>query len=189
LASVEGSIVSAGVGVAVADEVLRPTLLALLGQAHAALEIATGAPSASSATGSTWSSPEVLAPLITAVRTAGYYLEVSAARSTQPIRTASLPAIASLHTLTAELVAAAGDAAPVTVLGHPLPFPVTTPAEATALATEAMTTLLNTFGSTLRSLTDADPEAAFAMVPRWLGTVAAQAQRRGIPLAPFPGLA
>jgi len=86
-------------------------------------------------------------------------------------------------------VAAIGDGAPAPDLGEQLPHPVTTPAEAATLATQALSTLLGTFGSTLRPLADADPGAAFAVVPRWLGTVAAQARRHGVPLTAFPGLA
>ncbi|WP_353950540.1 hypothetical protein V6K52_12975 [Knoellia sp. S7-12] len=191
VATVEGSIITAGAGTSAAEKELRPTLLAVLGQAHAALELATGKPSAAPAPAPTWSAPQALAPLIATARAAGYFLEVAAARSPQAARKAALESIASLDRLTAELVAAAGDAAPVPELGQPLPHPVTTPAEAKALATQAMTMLLSSFGSNLRGLsdTDADADATFAMVPRWMGTVAAQAHRHGIPLTAFPGLA
>ena len=187
-AAVELAIVTAGAGCEAAADELRPILVSLMAQAQAALDL-TGAPPAARLTpATTWTTPEVLVPLITAVRTATYYLQVAAARSTLSVRADWLPGIDLLERLTAELVEAVGDGAPAPDLGRPLPHPVTTPAEAATLVSEALTTLLSTFGSTLRSLTDADPDAAFAVVPRWLATVAAQARRHGIPLTAFPGL-
>ena len=139
----------------------------------------------------TWSTPAALAPIISAVRTATYFLEVAAARSPRAVRRAWLPGIARLQTLAAEIVESAGESAPAPELGRALPRPVTTPAEAATLATEALSTLLGSFGAALPSLSadDADADAAFAAVPRWLGTVAAQAHRHGIPLTAFPALA
>lgn len=196
VATVEGSIVTAGTGTSAAEAELRPTLISLLAQAHAALDLAAAAvppPTASPKTTPTttprWSQPQSLAPLITAVRTATYFLQVAAARSPRAARAAGLEGITQLQTITAEMVEAAGDSAPAPELGFPLPHPVTTPAQAATLATQALTTLLNTFGSELSSLSTKDAEAAFSTVPEWLGTVAAQAHRHGIPLTPFPGLA
>lgn len=190
VAAVESRVIAAGAGCAGAAQDLRPTLVAILGQAHAAVDL-VGAELATSQGSAppTWSTPEVLVPLVTAVRTSTYYLEVAAARSTRSVRDDWAVGINHLERLTAELVAAIGDGAPAPELGRALPHPVTTPAEAATLATEALSTLLSTFGSTLRSLTDADPESAFVVVPRWLGTVAAQARRHGVPLTAFPGLA
>lgn len=219
VATVEGSIVTAGSGTSAAEAELRPTLISLLAQAHAALDLAAAAvpppvpatmspspapstaPSATQTTTPTptpntsptttprWSQPQSLAPLITAVRTATYFLQVAAARSPQAARAAGLEGIAKLQTITAEMVEAAGESAPAPELGFPLPHPVTTPAQAATLATQALTTLLNAFGSELASLSEKDADAAFSKVPQWLGTVAAQAHRHGIPLTPFPGLA
>lgn len=200
VATVEGSILAAGTGLAAAKADLRATLLSLLAQAHAALDIAGAAPAAAAPTATpspsatptsspTWSHPEALAPLITAVRSTTYFLEVAAARSPAKARTAELPGIAELHALSTELVEAAGDAAPAPELGYPLPHRVETPAETKILTTEALTGLLSTFGAALPSLGENDSDAAFAKVPQWLGTVAAQAHRHGIPLTAFPGLA
>ncbi|WP_148232526.1 hypothetical protein [Janibacter sp. HTCC2649] len=198
LATVEGTIVAAGKGCEAAEAELRPTLLAVLAQAHAALGLATPtgtastvAPSASPSAAAAWSTPAVLAPVITAVRTASYFLEIAAARSDVAVRKVWTAHLAELHSLTAELVEAAGDAAPAPELGLPLPHPVTTPAASATLATEAMATLLGAFGAALPMLSAADADAAtvFATVPSWLGTVAALAQRHGIPLSAFPGLA
>lgn len=190
VAAVENAIISAGAGCAGAAEDLRPTLLAILGQAHAAVDLVGAEPGATpqGTKPLVWTTPEVLVPLIEAVRTATYYLQVAAARSSRSVRTDWLKGIGRLERLTAELVDAVGDGAPAPDLGRPLPHPVTTPTEAATLATQALSTLLSTFGSTLRSLTDADPDAAFAVAPRWLGTVAAQARRHDVPLAAFPGL-
>ncbi|MFC7491880.1 MULTISPECIES: hypothetical protein [unclassified Knoellia] len=189
LVAVERSVVTAGAGCALAEVELRPTLLALLGQAHAALEIATLEPDPAPDVPAVWSTPAALAPLVTALRSATYLLEVAAARSPQPARRAGLEGIGRLGRLTAELVTATGDAAPAPELGRALPRRVTTPAEAASLAKEAMTTLLATFGSALAPLSERDADSAFTAVPRWLGTVAAQTHRHGVPLAPFPGLA
>lgn len=186
---VERTIITAGAGCAEAETDLRPTLLAILGQAHAALEVATLQPTAAPAPAPVWTAPAALAPLITAVRTAVYLLEVAAARSPQVGRRTGLEMISRLERLAAELVDAAGDAAPSPELGQALPHPVTTPAEAATLSTAAVTTLLVTFGSALGPLSEADADATFATVPRWLGTVAAQAHRHDVALTPFPGLA
>lgn len=189
VAAAEGPIASAGVGCAEAERDLRPMLLAVLAQAHAALEL-DGHPVAVGLTAPpAWTTSEALVPLITALNDATYLLEVAAARSRLSVRTVWLDGIEKLGRVTADLVEAVGDAAPAPDLGRPLPHPVTTDAEAATLATEAMSTLLSTFGSALRSLGDADPDAAFAVVPRWLGVVAAQAHRHGIRLTAFPGLA
>ncbi|MDT0213806.1 hypothetical protein Q9R29_07885 [Rothia sp. ARF10] len=209
VAEVEGEVVAAGRGLEAAEADLRPTLVAVLGQAHAAVELAapvaapapaaTPTPSASaspSASGSSspsvppsWSSPAALVPLVVATRRATWLLEVAAARSTKAVRSAWLRDIAALQGLTSDLVDAAGPSAPEPDLGQTLPRPVTTPAEAATLATEAMTTLLAETGAALRPAIDADPEAAFAALPGWLGTVAAVAHRHGIRLTAFPGLA
>ena len=99
-----------------------------------------------------------------------------------------LAAIARHASLTAEVVEAAGATAPVPELGYALPQPVTTPGEATALATQTRSTLLAAWGAELAAVTVGDPEAAFGDVPRWLGSVAAEAHRGGTPLTAFPGL-
>jgi hypothetical protein len=201
---VESTVLAAGTGLADAEAELRPMLVALLGQAEAAVLLSGGAggasiptptPTASSSPSAppgappTWSSPAVLAPFVTAVRRATFLLEVAAARSPKAVRTAWLRDITALQALTADLVTAAGDAAPLPDLAQTLPRPVTTPDEAATLATEAMATLLATTGGALRTLTDSDPEAALAAVPGWLGTVAATAHRHGTRLTAFPGLA
>ena len=84
MASVEGRILAAGAGCAEAAPELRPTLLAILGQAHAAVDLVGSDldPAAETATPPAWSTPEVLVPLLLAVRTSTYYLQVAAARST-----------------------------------------------------------------------------------------------------------
>ena len=207
---VESAVLAADTGLADAEAELRPMLVALLGQAEAAVLLSGGAgasatptptpspnaspsPSASASASPyatpTWSSPAVLAPLVTAVRRAAFLLEVAAARSPKAVRAAWLRDITILQAVTADLVTAAGDAAPLPDLAQTLPRPVTTPAEAATLATEAMSTLLAETGGALRTLTDSDPEAALAAAPGWVGTVAATAHRHGIRLTPFPGLA
>lgn len=196
LAAVEDAVATSASQCHEAELELRPTVLAIAGQAHAALDLAGRAQDTKAAaeaelapqTEPTWSHPEQLVPLIDALRTATYLLEVAAARSTVKVRDQWLEGIARLQRVTAELVDAAGDAAPQPSLGQPLPHPVTTPTEAATLATEAMTALLDAFGSNLRPVADADPVAAFAKVPRWLGAVAAQGHRHGIRLTAFPGL-
>lgn len=196
VAAVENSILTAAIGVQAASADLRPTLLSTLAQAHAVLDLAgvtatpepALTPSAGPSTDPAWSRPQALAPLISAVRTATYLLQVAGARSPLAVRDAARQSLTALHTLTSEMVEAAGDAAPAPDLGITLPHPVTTPAQAATLATEALTSLLSTFGSHLSLLGEDDAAAAFATVPRWLGTVAAQGHRHGIALTPFPGL-
>jgi hypothetical protein len=185
---VEGSILAAAEGCSEAEPVLRPPLVALLAQANAATELATGSRAEAPTTARTWSAPELLVPLVEAARRATYLLEVAAARTPVKGQRAARDGIARLEALTAEIVEAAGDAAPVPELGYPLPQPVTTPAQAAAFATQTRATLLGTFGAHLGALTAADPAAAFADLPRWLGSVAAEAHRGGTPLTAFPGL-
>lgn len=215
---VESSVVAAGTGLAGAEAELRPTLVAILGQARAALELTTAtttsrAPEAPATPGASptpstsatpspqpsasddpagsaiWSEPEVVAPLVTATRRATFLLEVAASRSPRAVGSAWLRDIGDLQVLTNALVEAARDAAPPPHLGQTLPGPVTTPAEAAALASTAAADLLAAVGTSLRALTEADPDAALAEAPRWLGTVAAVAHRHGTTLTPFPGLA
>ncbi|KGN38388.1 DUF4439 domain-containing protein [Knoellia aerolata] len=187
--AVEGSIVSAADGCAAAETELRPPVLALLAQAHAATELATGSRADRPDPAPPWSRPELLVPLVDATRRAVYLLEVAAARTPGKAQRTAREGIARLDTLTVEVVEAAGAAAPVPDLGYPLPRPVTTPAEAAALATETLATLLAAWGAQLAALTSGDAEAAFADVSRWLGSVAAEAHRGGTPLTAFPGLA
>lgn len=201
VADVESSIIAAGTGLSEAEAELRPTLVCVLAQAGAAVLLSpqrvapassstpTATPSPSSSEPAPWSAPEVLAPLIAAVRRATFLLEVAAARSPRAVRTEWLRDIATLQALTADLVGAAGEAAPLPDLTQTLPRPVTTAAEAATLASEAMATLLATTGAGLRALTGADPGRAFASAPGWVATVAATAHRHGIRLTPFPGLA
>ena len=197
VAEVESSILAVGVGLAGADPELRPTLVSVLGQAHAAVGLATpprapgpaAGPAAPAGEPPPWSTPTVLVPLITATRRATFLLEVAAARSPLAVRTTWLHDITALQALAADLVDAAGEAAPPPDLGQTLPRQVTTPAEAATLATEAVATLLATTGAQLRTLTDADPDAAFGSVPGWLGTVAATAHRHGSRITALPGLA
>ena len=209
VAEVEAEVIAAGTGLEGAEAELRPTLVAVLGQAHAAVELAAPAaaprpgatptpgasasPTASASSGPavppSWSSPDALVPLVVATRRATWLLEVAAARSPRAVRSAWLRDITALQALTSDLVDAAGSSAPEPDLGQTLPRPVTTPAEAATLATEAMTTLLAATGAALRPAVDADPGAAFAALPGWLGTVAAVAHRHGIRLTAFPGLA
>ncbi|CAN7487187.1 hypothetical protein [Knoellia sp. LjRoot47] len=205
VSDVESSVLAAAPGLEGAEADLRPALVALLGQVHAASLLSpaaaevdsagaasptpTATPSPTPSTPSVWSTPALLAPLVTATRRATFLLEVAAARSPKVVRAAWLSDIDDLGALTADLVTAAGDAAPPPDLGQTLPRPVTTPAEARTLAAEAMTTLLASTGGALRGLTDAEPDTAFAVVPGWLGTVAAAAHRHGTRLTAFPGLA
>lgn len=189
VAAVEGSVLAAADGCSEAEAALRPPVVALLAQAHAAIELTTGRRAAPGATATAWSSPDLLAPLIDAARRATYLLEVAAARTGGRAQRLAREEIALLEALTAEVVGAAGEAAPVPELGYALPGPVTTAAEAAALTIGARATLLGSWGAQLQALTAGDARAAFADVPRWLGGIAAVAHRGGTPLTAFPGLA
>lgn len=70
----------------------------------------------------------------------------------------------------------------------PLPFPVRTPADASRLATTAVTDLRTTTGAALGGLTGTHGAAGLAAATRWLGAVEVETHRWGVPLAPFPGL-
>ncbi|KGN36848.1 hypothetical protein [Knoellia subterranea] len=194
LDALESVVIEAGAGLDDAEEELRPMLLGILAQAHAGLDLA-GHPappptdeSSSDSAGSAWTDVTPVATLITAIRRATYFTQIAAARSTKDQRAAMLRDLAALATVTRELVGTAGDRAPEPELGLPLPHAVTTDEEARRLAAESAGDLLAAWGGELATLADGSPEAAFSDVPRWLGTVAAVAHRRGVALTAFPGL-
>lgn len=187
VAASERTILAAGAACAEAEEDLRPMVLAALAQASAAIELVTGAPTRSAPV-TEWAAPDPLAEVVTATRTAIYFLEVAAARSDKKVRAAMRTDLDALTSVVVEVVDAAGTSAPEPGLGQPLPYAVSTPAQAARLARDSVTTLLSEWGRALSSLAAKEPEAAFADVPGWLGTVAAVAHRRGVKLAPFPGL-
>lgn len=188
LTAVESAVVAAGKGGEQAPPDLRPTVVALLGLSHAALELTTGNAAPSPDAEPSWTAPDGLVPLVESLHRSTYLLQVAAARGPAQARGDALDVIARIEDVTREVVVAAGSSAPAPELGYALPQPVGTPAQATALATQTFAGLLETFGASLGKLTETDPGPVFELLPRWLGTVAAQAQRTGIPLTPFPGL-
>ncbi|KGN31966.1 hypothetical protein N802_19530 [Knoellia sinensis KCTC 19936] len=183
----ELALVAVGGSCAEADAELRPTILAIVAQCGAAAELATGK-RVQGGSVAEWNGAKELAPLITATRTATYFLEVAAARSDRKVLAALRSDLDILRSVTSDLVAGAGDTSPAAELGHPLPFPVDTAADVTRLVTESLETLLQAWGSSLDSLGSTHPEQAFVDVPNWLSSVAAVAHRRGVPLTAFPGL-
>ncbi len=168
---------------ALAPENLRPTLAALHAQRYAAAVLLTGeaaGPPARPLGG------DVVTQL--AAQTAGaiYFLEVVAARTSGSVRTRASRTLEALGTLLDEQLA--GGAQAPEALGHPLPFPVRTRADATRLARESLGTLRAAYGPRLDSLLGSRPTAGWAATTRWLGAVEAQCHRWSLPLEPFPGL-
>ena len=123
-----------------------------------------------------------------------YLFEVVVARTSGRVRNRADTTVRVLRSVRADQVA--GGADPASTLGQPLPFPVTTAADAARLAREAMLALRSGYGEHLGALAatgavpgaDADAGAGLAAATRWLGAVEVQANRWGVALAPFPGL-
>jgi hypothetical protein len=123
-----------------------------------------------------------------AARTAGavYLLEVVAARTGGRTRKRARATLGSLRTVLAEQVA--GGSAPPAALGHPLPFPVRSTADANRLAQEALEALRAALGARLDLLLDPLGAPGWSAATRWLGTVETECHRWGLDLQPFPGL-
>ncbi len=176
------SAADSGVFTGVAPE-LRAPVAALHAQRFAAATLLSGTP------------PEVPGEPVTgedvaalAGRTAAavWFLEVVAARSTGPQRARAEGTLASLRALLADQVA--GGSRPAVSLGHPLPFPVETSAQAALLAREVLATLRSDHGAALDGLVSDHGHTGIQAATRWLGTVEVEAHRWGVELEPFPGL-
>ena len=173
------------------DEALRPTVCALLAQRYAAATLLGGPAPAEPAGGSDpqWAVPAEAAPLLDASRSATYGFEVVAAQSGGAARTLARSTLGVLAALTQEQAASLGTAAPAPALGYPLPFRVSTPAEARRLAVHLVTGLRAAYGGTLEALTRSAADPAFGHLPWWLGRAEVLAHQWGVALEPFPGLA
>ncbi len=115
-----------------------------------------------------------------------WFLQVVAARSTATRRARADATLAALNALFADQVA--GGSRPPDALGHPLPFPVATAADAARLARESLTALRSEHGTALQGLVSGHGAAGAEAATRWLGTVEVEAHRWGVALEPFPGL-
>jgi hypothetical protein len=133
--------------------------------------------------------PFDLAPVLEATRSAAYGFEVVAAQSSRSRAALAAATLRTLRTLAAEQAAALGDAAPPPALGYPLPFPVSNASSAVRLARHLATGLRAAYGAALPALTTSAPEASFSHLPWWLGRAEVLAERWGLDLEPFPGLA
>ncbi len=116
-----------------------------------------------------------------------YLFEVVSARSGGAQRTRSDATLEVLRRLRADQVA--GGSSPEGTIGHPLPFPVETSADAARLAREALLALRAGYGEHLGALAASESGAGLSAATRWLGTVEVQAHRWGLELEPFPALA
>ncbi|MGB7820432.1 MAG: hypothetical protein WBL35_17060, partial [Ornithinibacter sp.] len=106
--------------------------------------------------------------------------------STGSQRTRAERTLAALRALLSDQEA--GGSRPAETLGHPLPFPVETPARAARLARDVLTTLRSEHGAALEPLAIDHGATGIEAATRWLGAVEVEAHRWGVPLQPFPGL-
>jgi hypothetical protein len=183
LARAEGASAAGAAGFADVAAELRATIAALHAQRFAAAALLSGRPPAVGTDPVGGPRVQVLA---TATGAATYFLEVVSARSTGAQRRRADATLAALETLRADQEA--GGTPADDALGHPLPFPVASPAAAVKLAREALSTLRAGYGEHLEPLVASDGGAGLAALTRWLGTVEVEAHRWGLHLAPFPGL-
>lgn len=129
---------------------------------------------------------DALGRIGSAIDGATYFLEVVEARLADEPRRRAADTRTSLAAVRRE-VAAAVPLVPAP-LGHPLPFPVETAADARRLARAALTSLRATCGGALEPLVSDAGADGLVVSARWLGAVEVAAHRWGVPLAPFPGL-
>ena len=161
----------------------------------------TADPSASpsvSSTASSTASPSTSAPAslgsaVTAAIEAIHAFEVIQARSPQDAGPGSVRQRAAgtttwLRGLAETWTLALGASAPEVPIAITLPFPVTTPDEATKLAAEMLVRLRAALGRHLAALERPDLTAAWATLPPQLADVEVHAHEWGVPLEAFPGL-
>lgn len=163
---------------------LRATLASLHAQRYAAATLLDGRP------------PQVpvepvggdtVASAVALTEGATWLLEVVSARSAGRQRSRSDATLDVLRALRTDQLA--GGARSESALGHPLPFPVDSAADAARLAREVLAALRADLGALLDRLVAEHGAPGMAAAVRWLGTVEVEAHRWGVDLAPFPGLA
>lgn len=183
LAAAEAASAARATEFASADPDLLATLAALHAQRYAAATLLSGRAPTVPTDPVAGAAVEALAASTAA---AAYLFEVVSARSGGAQRTRSDATLEVLRRLRADQVA--GGSVPEGTIGHPLPFPVTTAADAARLAREVVLTLRAGYGEHLGALAASESGAGIAAATRWLGTVEVQAHRWGVALVPFPGL-
>lgn len=180
-----------------AEGVSTPALIALTGVSgpNVALLASLAAQRGAAATllGLPPSWPEPTGPtgpgaarLLGACRAAAYGFEVVAARIDKPGEALARATLAAVQDLAATLQDLAAGAAGPPPLGYPLPFPVTDPARARALARHLLDGLQGTLAAQWRGA--AGHEESLTGLVRWSAQTAVLATRWGAPLTAFPGL-
>ena len=135
----------------------------------------------------TWSEPSLAASHLESTRAATYAFEVVAAQSPKGAqRTLALSTLGTLQARERRQEALAGAAGNPPALGYPLPFTVTTPAAARALAVKV---LIDLRAAVARELGSTGGEVGpLGAVVQWLADTEVLASRWGVALEPFPGL-
>lgn len=162
---------------------LRATVSSLLAQRYAAA-LLLGAPVRAEAPPPL--SGAAVSRLVDRLREAVWRFEVIAAQSSGSQRKLAMATLAVLQQVRDEATMAGGASNPP--LGYVLPGPVTTASAARALAGPTLSDLRAAFGDELIELAETTGGSGLATVPRWLGSIEAQAHRWGVPLVAFPGL-
>lgn len=183
LAAAEGASAATAAAFAEVEPDLRATIASLHAQRYAAATLLAGRPPT---VPTDPVSGDAVVELATSTSAAIYFLEVVAARSTGTQRARADATLATLRALRADQTA--GGSVPDDSLGHPLPFPVDSAADAARLARQVLTTLRAGYGEHLGPLVETSGGAGLAAATRWLGTVEVEAHRWGVDLEPFPGL-
>ena len=183
LAAAEAASAARAAEFAGAEADLLATLASLHAQRYAAATLLSGRPPTVPTDPVAGATVEALAASTAA---AVYLFEVVSARSGGAQRTRSDATLEVLRRLRADQVA--GGSSPEGTIGHPLPFPVETSADAARLAREALLALRAGYGEHLGALAASESGAGLSAATRWLGTVEVQAHRWGLELEPFPAL-
>jgi hypothetical protein len=183
LAAAEAASAATAAAFAEVEPDLRATIASLHAQRYAAATLLAGRPPT---VPTDPVSGDAVVELAASTSAAIYFLEVVAARSTGTQRARADATLATLRALRADQTA--GGSVPDGSLGHPLPFPVDSAADAARLARQVLTTLRAGYGEHLGPLVGTSGGAGLAAATRWLGTVEVEAHRWGVDLEPFPGL-
>ncbi|WP_377641710.1 DUF4439 domain-containing protein [Oryzobacter terrae] len=184
LGALEAAAAAAAGTFADVEDDLRATVAALHAQRHAAATLLAGrAPDVpSDPVGG-----DTVARVVALTEAAIWLLEVVSARSSGRQRDRSDATLVVLRALRADQLS--GGARSESALGHALPFPVDSAADAARLAREVLTALRADLGPLLAPLVAEHGATGLGAATRWLGTVEVEAHRWGVDLVPFPGLA
>ena len=128
---------------------------------------------------------DTVARVVALTEAAIWLLEVVSARSTGRQRDRSDATLVVLRTLRADQLS--GGARSESALGHPLPYPVESAADAARLARDVLTALRADLGAHLGAARRGARHPGLAAATRWVGTRRGRGAPVGCPARPLPG--